>query len=329
MGNADLRDIASISSAEMDDIGGATVAVDAPNWLYKYLTTTTKWTDGAVYTTENGDEVPHLLGAIRGMPRFFEHDLTPLFVFDGTAHELKSDELDERRETREAAAEAAEEAREQGDKIRAARLESRAQRLDSQVIETTKQLLDTLDISYMVAPQAAESQAAYLGREEVVDYIVSEDYDSLLYGSPTTVRGFTSSGTEIEILSLEETLTEHELSWEQLVDVALCCGTDYNSGIHGVGPATAVDGILKHGDLETFLDDRGNVLEHDPQRLRELFLSPSVSDEYSSPESPAPDLERAKEFVVEEWEIPESEVSTAFERLSESTKQTGLDHWTE
>ncbi len=329
MGNADLRELAALSATEMTEITGSSVAVDTPNWLYKYLTTTAKWTDTAVYTTETGTEVPHLLGAIRGMPRFFENSLIPVFIFDGMAHDLKSDELDERRAARETAAEAAEQAREDGDTIRAARLDARAQRLDSTVIETTKELLDRLDVPYMTAPQAAESQAAFLGRDEAVDFVISEDYDSMLYGAPTTVRGFTSSGSEIELLSLDDTLETHGITWSQLVDVALCCGTDYNSGIHGVGPATALRGIQTHGDLMTFLEERDVELEHDPTQLRNIFLEPSVSESYPTPSSANPDIEAAKEYIVEEWEIPEDEISAALERLTDAVSQSGLDQWTD
>ncbi|MFB6295374.1 MAG: flap structure-specific endonuclease, partial [Halobacteriales archaeon] len=50
MGNASLRDIAVISEVTVEDLDGTTVAIDAHNWLYKYLTTTVKFTDAAAYT---------------------------------------------------------------------------------------------------------------------------------------------------------------------------------------------------------------------------------------------------------------------------------------
>lgn len=327
MGNADLRSIASITDAEMTDIEGATVAVDAPNWLYKYMTTTAQWTDNHEYTTDEGIEIPHLLGAIRGMPRFFENNLRPVFVFDGMAHSLKADELDERREVRENAAEAAEQAREEGNEIEAARMEARSQRLTATVIETTQTMLDHLDVPWITAPQAAESQAAYLGREGVVEYVISEDYDSMLYGAPETVRGFTSSGSDIEVLSLSDTLDDHDLTWKQLVEVGLLCGTDYNDGVHGVGPATALKGIDTHGDIETFLDDRGADLEHEASRLRDIFIDPAVEDSDVEPRTPNPDLEATRKFITEEWEIPADSVSKAFERLEGAAEQTGLDQW--
>ena len=44
-----------------------------------------KWTRDEVYTTDEGEEVANLVGVVQGLPKFFEHDLTPVFVFDGAA----------------------------------------------------------------------------------------------------------------------------------------------------------------------------------------------------------------------------------------------------
>ena len=82
MGNAALRDIAVIEEIPFDEIEGV-VAVDTHNWLYRYLTTTVKWTDSSTYTTADGTEVANLVGIVQGLPKFFEHDIVPIMVFDG------------------------------------------------------------------------------------------------------------------------------------------------------------------------------------------------------------------------------------------------------
>jgi len=101
MGNADLRDVAAIDDVPFDSLAGSVVAVDAHNWLYRYLTTTVKFTADSVYTTASGEEVANLVGVVQGLPKFFEHDVTPVFVFDGGVTDLKSDEVERRREQRE------------------------------------------------------------------------------------------------------------------------------------------------------------------------------------------------------------------------------------
>ncbi|WP_152040855.1 flap endonuclease-1 [Salinigranum salinum] len=326
MGNADLRSLAHLSDVAWDDVAGSVIAVDAHNWLYRYLTTTVKWTRDEVYTTSAGEEVANLVGVVQGLPKFFEHDLVPVFVFDGGVTELKDDEVEKRRQAKQQAKERMEAARERGDTVEAARLEARTQRLTATIQETTRELLSLLDVPYLEAPAEGEAQASYMNRRGDVDYVGSEDYDTLLFGAPYTLRGLTSKGTP-ELMSFEATLEKNDLTWEQLVDVAILCGTDFNEGISGVGPKTAVKGVKEYGDLWGVLEARG---EHVPNadRIRDLFLDPPVTDDYSFDTEIEPDLDAARRFVVEEWEVDAGEVETGFSRIEQSVVQTGLDRWT-
>ena len=121
MGNADLRDLAVLEAVPFDDLSGSVVAIDAHNWLYRYLTTTVRWTNEDIYTTTDGDEVANLVGVVQGLPKFFEHDITPVFVFDGSVVSLKDDEVAERRAGREKREEKLETAREEGDELSVSR----------------------------------------------------------------------------------------------------------------------------------------------------------------------------------------------------------------
>jgi len=325
MGNADLRELAVIEEVPFDSLSGSVVAVDAHNWLYRYLTTTVKWTNDDVYTTDDGAEVANLVGVVQGLPKFFEHDLTPVFVFDGAVTDLKADEVERRREQREQYEADLEEARERGDAIAVARLESRTQRLTDTIIETTRELLSLLDVPVIDAPAEGEAQCAHMARRGTVDYAGTEDYDALLFGAPFTLRQLTSKG-DPELMEFEATLEQHDLTWEQLVDAALLCGTDFNEGISGIGPKTAVSLLREHGDLWGVLDARGDHIEG-ADRLRELFLDPPVTD--VTPETDVePDVEAARRFVVDTWQVDADEVARGFERIEDALVQTGLEEWT-
>jgi len=326
MGNADLRELAAIEEISFDEVAGSVVAVDAHNWLYRYLTTTVKWTREEVYTTADGTEVANLVGAVQGLPKFFEHDLTPVFVFDGAVTDLKEKELDARREQRERYESQLEDARERGDEIAVARLESRTQRLTDTIVETTRALLGLLDVPVVNAPAEGEAQAAHMARQGHVDYVGTEDYDALLFGAPLTLRQLTSSGNP-ELMDLDATLTAHDLTWEQLVDAAILCGTDFNEGVSGVGPATAVSLIHEHGDLLTVCEAEGYHIDQ-ADRIRQLFLDPAVDSDVTVDTDIDPDLDAARAFVTEEWEIEESEVERGFGRIEQALVQTGLDQWT-
>jgi len=326
MGNADIRSLAALSEVEFGDLAGSIVAVDAHNWLYRYLTTTVKFTRDGAYTTSDGREVANLIGVVQGLPKFFEHDITPVFVFDGGVTELKTDEVDERREQRERYEAELAEAKESGeDSARIATLESRTQRLTDTIHETTRGLLERLDVPIIEAPAEGEAQAAHMARQGQVDYVGSEDYDALLLGAPYTLRQLTSKGNP-ELMDFEATLAEHDLTWEQLVDVGLLMGTDFNDGIDGVGPKTAVKLVREHGDLWGALDARDAYIDG-AELIRELFLHPDVTDDAAFDTDIHPDMDAARTYVTEEWEVPADEVARGFERIEESLVQTGLDQW--
>ena len=326
MGNADLRQLAVIDPKPFADLTGSVVAIDAHNWLYRYLTTTVRFTAGSAYTTDAGEEVANLIGVVQGLPKFFEHDITPVFVFDGGVTELKDDEVETRREQRERYEEQLESARESGaDAAEIATLDSRTQRLTGTIQETTRELLALLDVPIVEAPAEGEAQAAHMARTGEVDYAGSEDYDTLLLGAPHTLRGLTSKG-DPECMDFERTLSALGLSWEGLVDAAILMGTDFNDGVDRVGPKTAVKLIREHGDLYAALEARGESIAH-ADRIRGMFLDPAVTDDYEYDIEINPDIDAAKHYVTDEWEIPSEEVDRGFERIEESLVQTGLDRW--
>ncbi|WP_424015741.1 flap endonuclease-1 [Halorubrum xinjiangense] len=325
MGNADLRDLASIRDVPFAELEGSVVAVDAHNWLYRYLTTTVKWTSDEKYTTADGVEVANLIGVVQGLPKFFEHDLIPVMVFDGAVTDLKADEVAERREKREKAEERRAAAEERGDAVEAARLEARTQRLTDTIQETTRELLELLDVPIVEAPAEGEAQCAHMAATGTVDHAGSEDYDTLLFGAPTTLRQLTSKG-DPELMDLAATLDDLDLDRQGLVDVAMLCGTDFNEGVRGIGPKTAVTAVKEHGDLWGVLDARDAEIPN-AEAIRELFMDPPAED-VAVDADVNPDVEAARAYVVDEWGVDADEVERGFERIAESQVQTGLDRWT-
>jgi flap endonuclease-1 len=325
MGNASLRDLASIEEVPFDELEGSVVAVDAHNWLYRYLTTTVKWTRDDVYTTAGGQEVANLVGVVQGLPKFFEHGLTPVFVFDGAVVDLKDEEVQERRDQRERAEEKLAAARDRGDRLEAARLESRTQRLTEHIVDTTLELLALFDVPVVEAPAEGEAQAAYMARQGDADYVGTEDYDALLLGAPLTLRQLTSSG-DPELMDFEATLADLELTWEQLVEAAILMGTDFNEGITGIGPKTAVKLVGEHGDIWTVFEAEDIYVE-EADRIRELFLDPAVTEAYDFAVDPEPAVDDAREYVCDQWAVDAEEVERGFQRIEQSLVQTGLDRW--
>lgn len=313
MGAASLSDLAVTSPIERDALAGSTGAVDAFNWLYRYMTRVVRETDPSVYTTHDGTEVPNLVGIVRGLSRFFEIGFFPVFVFDGSPVPLKQSVLSARRERQRRASQKAKSAQKRGDADSAAKHRARAVRLTSPIRRSTEELFEFLDLPVVHAPSEAEAQAAHMTRIGSVDYTVTDDYDALLYGSPHTVREFTSDKTP-ECMDFERTLERHDISWSHLVDVAILCGTDYNEGVPGFGPERALAEIRRWGTLERVLARRDATVEN-ADRIRDLFVHPQVTDA-AFERTCRPDLAAARTYLVDEWEVPDAAVESAFDRLA-------------
>jgi flap endonuclease-1 len=104
-------------------------------------------------------------------------------------------------------------------------------------------------------------------------------------------------------------------------------GTDFNEGLTGDGTKKGVKLVREHGDLWGALEARGDSIAHG-DRIQAMFLDPTVTDDYDYDTDVDPDLEAARRYVTETWEIPAGEVERGFERIEAAVVQTGLDRWT-
>lgn len=302
MGNSALRTLATLEETPLSAYEGSTVAIDAHHWIYRYLTGLTRYMDDEIYTTEDGTELPNLAGVFRGLPPILREDITPIFVFDGQPHDLKADEIQSRRDAKQEAKEKMRDAAEAGDTEAMRRYKAQTQSLTPTIHETTREALDLLGIPYVEAGGAGEAYTAKMVEYGLADAAMTDDYDALLFRSPTTIRQYTGNGPAEKML-LNATLHQHGITHEQLVDIGLMCGTDYHPGISGIGPKRGVKYIKSGKTVEGILEEKGATIDG-LDELREIFLSPTIG---SVPDTPLtrhePDFDQFREFA-HNWEFP-------------------------
>jgi len=212
------------------------------------------------------------------------------------------------------------------------------------MLDDSEKLLTLLGLPWVQAPGEGEAQAAYMTRRGSADYCASQDYDSLLFGAPKLLRNVTISGRRKlpskniyidvvpEVVELSKALGECSLTYEQLIDVGILIGTDFNpDGIEGIGPKTALKLIRQHGTLENALPHiKHAVFPCEPQEIREIFLHPQVTDDYRLDWKDA-DEQGVIDFMCREKEFGEERIKKALERMTAgSKKQKGkvsLEKW--
>lgn len=100
-----------------------------------------------------------------------------------------------------------------------------------------------------LAPGEAEAECALLQREGIVDAVLSEDVDTLMFGSGITLRNWSpelkssKTPTHVNLYDAEKTKSGRSgLDREGMILVALMSGGDYiPEGIPGCGPKTACE----------------------------------------------------------------------------------------
>ncbi len=286
----DISDLVEGKKIALEDLSGRSVAIDAFNTLYQFLSMI-RQPDGTPLTDREGRVTSHLSGLFYRSAALLELGIRPAFVFDGKPPELKKKTLEERRAVKEAAEREWKKAVEEGDLKRALSKATRTARLDSDMIEESLSLLDALGIPWIKAPSEGEAQMAHMVRKGDVWAGASQDFDALLFGTPNLVRNLTLSGRRklpsgktVEVfpvvVSLSEVLSALGVSREQLVDMAILMGTDFNDGIKGIGPKKALTIIKKSGDLEHVTSEGKVKVPEEFEDIRRLFLQPDVSDDY-------------------------------------------------
>lgn len=261
----DLGDVVVKHETSLKEWAGKRVAFDAWNILYQFLSNI-RQPDGTPLKDRQGRTTSHLAGILYRTSNLVEAGIKPVFVFDGTPHFLKRETLAARSARRDAAGAEYEQAVAAGDTEKAFTKAQQTSRMTSEMAEEAMELLRALGIPVVRAPGEGEAQAAWMAAHGQVDAVASQDFDTLLFGSPILLRNLTLSGrrklpgkqvwveVKPERIQLEESLEAMQLSRDQLIDAALLVGTDFHPGIKGIGPKKALAIVQKDGNLETLLD---------------------------------------------------------------------------
>ncbi len=335
----DISDIIEAKEIEMEDIKNKSIAIDGYNTLYQFLSII-RQPDGTPLMDEKGRITSHLSGLFYRTVNIMEAGIKPVYVFDGKPPELKQKTLEERNERRKISEEEWKKALEEGD-VEKARLYAQASsRLTKEMVEDSKKLLDLMGVPWVQAPSEGEAQAAYMAIKGDVYAAASQDYDSLLFGTPRLVRNLTITGKrkiprknvykEIkpELIVLEDVLKNLGITREQLIDIGILIGTDFNEGIKNIGPKKALKYIKEYGNIENLMKEKDIVVEN-LNEIRSIFLKPEVTDNYKI-EWKDYDENGLIEFMVKDHDFSEERIRGAIEKLKQFKKiksQKSIDQW--
>ncbi len=329
-----LGEILPRTKIDLDQID--TVAIDGHNTIYQFLSII-RQRDGTPLMDSAGRTTSHLSGLFYRNMHILQAGVRCAYVFDGEPPDLKRRTVVKRREVREHATEEWVRAKVEGRKD-AFKFAQASSRVDEYILESSKRLLHYLGIPVIDAPSEGEAQAAYMAVKGDVSFTGSQDFDALLFGAPRLVRNITITGrrklpsrnahisVSPELIELEDVLESLEVTREQLIEVGILVGTDYNNGVKGIGPKKALK-MIKQAGIERALERLNEGIDYMP--IKEFFLHPNVTDDYELKWTPI-QQDELFHFLCDEHDFSKERVENTLQRFSEAQHNAGqrsLGQW--
>jgi len=333
----DISDLIEPKKIALEDLTGRSIAIDAFNTLYQFLSMI-RQSDGTPLMDRDGRITSHLSGLFFRSAALLEIGLKPVYVFDGKPPELKRKTIMERVSAKMQAEKEWKEALQKGETKKAFSRATRTSRLTDEMVDESCDLLDALGIPWIKAPSEGEAQISHMAKKGDVWAAASQDYDALLFGTPTLVRYLTlagkrrlPSGKKVdvtpEIIALNEVLGTLKVTREQLIDMAILIGTDFNDGVRGIGPKKSLDLLRRFGSLESM--KAAVAVPEEYAEVRKIFLEPEITDAYSVKWARV-DPEHVRRIMCDRHSFSVDRIDAVLGRLATTDKvrtQVSLDSW--
>ena len=132
-----------------------------------------------------------------------------------------------------------------------------------------------------------------------------------------------------EIIETQKTLDSLKMTREELIDVGILIGTDFNpNGFERIGPKTAMKLIKQHSRLEDIPQIQEQLEEIEFQQIRKIFLNPEVADVDEIVFNEV-DYEGILNYLVRERSFSEDRIQSTLNRLKKALekKSQNLDQW--
>ena len=332
-----LTELLLIKEINIDFLRNKVLAVDAPMWLYQFLSSI-RQRDGALLMDSKGSVTSHLMGLFTRASNLMQQNVKLAFVFDGEPPKLKHLTLEKRKDAKIEAGKKFEQAKEKADEELMKKYAARTSRLTKEMIAEAKKLIEAFGLPVIDAPSEAEAQASLIVRNGDAYALATNDADALLFEAPKIVRNLNMAGKKKkkgklsfetinpDLIDLKENLHHLKINQDQLIALAMLIGTDYNSGgIKGIGPKTALKLVKQHGSNFDKLFNEVKWPDHFAFPWNEVFdliKNIPVNENYEL-EWASVDEDKIKKILVDGHEFSEERVSNQIEGLLKAKEKKG------
>jgi len=272
----------AFSEINIKNLAGKSICIDSSILLYKFR-----------YMYSGSDNF-HIIGFLNKVIELLSYRIMPVFVFDGKPPDAKKETLNKRSENKNKLKERIDnllkereslggpefiDSDSDSETVNLSKLNLEITQLQKNMLCVSKKhteevinLLKCIGIPFLVAIGEAEEYCAFLEKNGYVDYILTEDTDSLTFGGTRVLFNTKNNYTMCELSVI---LRDLKITYSQFIDFCILCGCDYTCKIQKVGPVAALNIVKTYGSIEAFISQ--NTKYDIPENFnylvaRELFI---------------------------------------------------------
>jgi len=316
----------SITHENLYKLSGKRVAVDASLIIYQQLFNTP---GGRVFRNSKGQITNHVTGVFYKVMNYIALDIELIFVFDGKPPENKSTCIQERKEKSMKAKELSEKTTDVKEKQK---LAMSSMRVTHEMINQIKKLLDLLGVSYIHPDGEGEAYASELCRIGYVDYVLTEDMDTMVYACPRMIRNCVDSSIKrkdiVSIITYQTLIDDLHLDHNSFIDFCILCGCDYCPIIPRVGNVTALKLIHKYNTIENILENTNYkipdnyLIQFNAAKENFLLFRDKINIDTIDIHTSLPSVNDIEKYLINDIEMNDKRVKNALKKFHNKYKHT-------
>jgi flap endonuclease-1 len=273
----------AIKNKSISKYSGKRLAIDASLSIYK-LVFAIRISSGRDFVNEiivskkplkkRTIKVTHIDRFLKYVISLLQKGILPVFVFDGKPSSLKDNTIEERTDQSKKNKERYENMTEK-EKAEKYYLKTN---ITGDDIRECRKIARYCGIPYIQSPEESDAQCAELSKKGLVDGVITDDMDFLLFGSKNIIKKFSlNEKKEVDEINREKILESLDITSDQLIDLGILLGCDYCTKMNGVGPKRAIESIKKYKNIEKIMKKLKKKNEcQNYQEVREYFKNPPV-----------------------------------------------------
>ena len=277
----------SLTEINTYTIANTKIAIDSSILLYKFR---------YIYQSDKF----HIIGFLNTIVNLRSNNITPVFVFDGKPPDAKRETIDKRVQLKQKNnerikflkdtilggcndTESEEFIDDSGDSFCGNKeLVKELEKLEKNNLNVSRihsnevmEMLKVLGLPFFKAIGEAEEYCAFLQKNGIVDYVLSEDTDSLTFGATKVLFSIPKNKNKYLLCDAKILLKDLGLNENEFIDFCILSGCDYTCTIPKIGPVSALKIIKKYRTIDSFILDntKYSIPENFNYSLsRELFI---------------------------------------------------------